>query len=56
MNLPTALLLFIAALVFIPTGLAFLLVAGLTAADEVRLRLGQRRAMRDLDELLRGES
>ena len=55
MNLPTALLLFLAALIFIPTGLAMLLVAGITVADEVRLRLWHRRSMRHVDELLRGE-
>ena len=52
MNLPTALLLIIAAIVFGAAGIGYLILA----ADEVRLRLGQRRAMRDLDELLRGES
>lgn len=56
MNLPTALLLFVAALVFIPTGLAMLLVIGVSIADEVRLRMWHRRSMRHVDELLRGES
>jgi hypothetical protein len=56
MNVITGLLLIVAVIVFTPVALAMAFVVGISVASEARVRLGQRRAMRQVDELLRGES